>query len=89
MAHDQRHYDVKEAANLQLGQAGWDVISDTNVHTGIWIKILFLQDTTFTTLTDENGGTATGVIYPQGKEIVGLFTAITLASGQVHATRGT
>ena len=89
MAHTTHHYTVQEALNILIGQLGWDIIQDTNAHTGSWTKILCLQDTVFAVLTDPNGsGDPTTVIYPQGTEIVGNFTAITLTSGQIHATRG-
>ena len=89
MAHTTHHYSVQEALNIQIGQLGWDIIQDTAAHTGSWVKILFLQDTVFAVLTDPSGGgVVTTLTYPQGTEITGNFTAITLTSGQIHATRG-
>lgn len=42
---------------------------------------------TFTTLTGENesGDAATSIVYPEGSEICGTFTAFTMTSGAVRA----
>jgi hypothetical protein len=91
MAANSHAYSVQEAANIQLGQLGSQVIYDTAAYIGKWAKILFLDDTVFAVLTDEGGGITgdvTQVTYPQGKEITGRFTAITLTSGKIHATKG-
>lgn len=86
---NKNRFNVQEAQNLQLGQRGWTYIGDTDSHSGVWVKIIFLTDTVFTTLTDANGsGTLTGVTFPAGREIVGNFTVIDLASGSIWALKG-
>ncbi|MBE3141482.1 MAG: hypothetical protein IMZ53_12980 [Thermoplasmata archaeon] len=89
MAKDTHRYSVIEALNINLGACGWKVITDTSVNTGVFIRIIFLADTIFTTLTDENGtGSIAGLTFAAGREIVGRFTTITLASGSVWALKG-
>jgi hypothetical protein len=67
---------------------GADFYNDTNAKTGSWWKIYVVSAATFTTLTHNLGGnTMTGVAFPAGTELIGLFTAITLTSGSVIAFR--
>ena len=82
---------------LALGQLGSDFIEDTSAHTGQWGIIYCISACTFTTLTSGNlpsvpaavcmTGTLTGISLSAGMSIVGLFTAITLATGKVIAYR--
>lgn len=84
-----------------LGQTGADFITDTAAHTGVWGGIYCIVDCTFTTLTSGtlpdgttkavtlNGVASSGVLntmtLKSGMCILGLYTAITLATGQVLA----
>jgi hypothetical protein len=93
-------YQVNEANNIALGQAGClfeDGLSDITGKKIIAIQ--FLEDTTFTTLTPESVdyiGTANGNgdavdsanTFPQGVTIFGRWTGFTLASGSVIAYLG-
>jgi hypothetical protein len=83
------NYSIQESENIVLGQLGWDVIYDTDPHVGVWSKIQFLKDTVFSALDDlGGGGDVTQVTFPQGKEITGQFTLITLQSGAIYCTKG-
>jgi len=93
-------YQVNEANNIALGQAGCLFEDGTDAITGKKIiGIQFLEDVTFTTLTPESSdyiGTASGNgdaidtsnTFPQGVTIFGRWTAFTLASGSVVAYLG-
>jgi hypothetical protein len=77
--------------NIQDIVLGWDVFSNTAVHTGSWKRIQCLgeQGTTFATLTDANSsGDITTTIFPKGIILHGQFTVIMLSSGSVLCERG-
>jgi len=93
-------YQVNEANNIALGQAGCLFEDGTDSITSKKIvAITFLEDVTFTTLTPESSdyiGTASGNgdavdssnTFPQGVTIFGRWTGFTLASGSVVAYLG-
>ena len=93
-------YQVNEANNIALGQAGCLFEDGTDAITGKKIiAIQFISDSTFTTLTPEDSsyvGTASGNgdaidsanTFPQGVTIFGRWTGFTLASGSVVAYLG-
>ena len=93
-------YQVNEANNIALGQAGCLFEDGTDAITGKKIiAIQFLEDTTFTTLTPESvdyigtsGGNGDAIdsanTFPQGVTIFGRWTGFTLASGSVIAYLG-
>ena len=93
-------YQVNEANNIALGQAGCLFEDGTDAITGKKIiGIQFLEDTTFTTLTPESssyigtsGGNGDAIdssnTFPQGVTVFGSWTAFTLASGSVVAYLG-
>jgi len=97
---DIHKYQVNEANNIALGQAGCLFEDGVNAITGKSIvAIQFLEDTTFDALLPDNSsyiGTAGGNgdavdssnTFPQGVTIFGRWTGFTLASGSVVAYLG-
>ena len=93
-------YQVNEANNIALGQAGCLFVDGTSAITGKKIiGIQFLEDTIFTTLTPESssyigtsGGNGDAIdssnTFPQGVTVFGRWTGFTLASGSVIAYLG-
>ena len=93
-------YQVNEANNIALGQAGCLFEDGTSAIKGKKIiGIQFLEDTTFTTLTPESssyigtsGGNGDAIdssnTFPQGVTVFGRWTGFTLASGSVIAYLG-
>ena len=97
---DIHKYQVNEANNIALGQAGCLFEDGLNAITGKSIvAIQFLEDATFDALLPDNGsyiGTTGGNgdavdssnTFPQGLTIFGRWTGFTLASGSVVAYLG-
>ena len=93
-------YQVNEANNIALGQAGCLFEDGTSAITGKKIiGIQFLEDTTFTTLTPESssyigtsGGNGDAIdssnTFQQGVTVFGRWTGFTLAIGSVIAYLG-
>jgi hypothetical protein len=68
------------------GQFGGVHEAGTTALTGTWLKIHCLTATTFATLTSNITGDAlTGIAHPEGTILYGIFTAITLTSGEIIA----
>ena len=65
MAQELHRYTVQEALNMELGQGGVHVISDTNTKYGRFSRILCVTNTVFTTLTEE-GVRANGIAFTSG-----------------------
>jgi len=75
---------------------GEDRITDTNAHAGEWAAILALADSVFSELVSKSmslnaasisdeGQSHAGMTLSQGMLIRGIFTQITLTSGEVLA----
>ena len=80
------------AKNQIKGEKGHTFRSSTTVTTGNFESISIVADAVFTTLTDSTaagytvaGDAKTGVTFPAGMTLHGLFTAFTLTSGTVIA----
>ena len=78
---------VATALARSYGEYGADAFADTTPRTGAWGAITTLTATNFATLTGLTTGSLTGFSIAAGITIYGEFTAITLASGSVHAVR--
>lgn len=80
---------IGEYWRAYLGLKGTDDISDTNTHTGAWWRVVVIAAATFTTNTIVDGVAEdfSGTAVPAGTVLLGNFTAIDLASGQVVATQ--
>lgn len=87
--HQSGNKKVIEASNTMSGLYGYEVISDTAAHTGLWGPILCVTETVFALLTADSSapvtGTPTAITYVAGTIVYGLYTAITLTSGDIHA----
>ena len=94
-----QHYSVIESNNVALGQTGAKFISDTAVHTGIFVAITMLEDTVFNVLTptdsakgygvgSHNGNSMASETVPQGITIFGRWSSIDLTSGLIIAYEG-
>ena len=84
-----RKYTVLEAMNVQLGQLGFTVISDTDQINGHYSAIQCITDAKFAVLAGNLiDGNPIGITFPAGTIIQGDFTAIALASGSVLAYKG-
>jgi len=78
---------------IEIGYQGWTLITDTAEHEGVWQKIVPLEATAFTTLTDatlnqvaaEGGNVVGAQSFPATVVLTGRFTKIELASGAVMA----
>ncbi len=66
-----------------FGAYGAVSVTDTSVNTGKYCAIHVVADCVFTTLTGSVSGTRTGITFPAGFIIYGIFTVVTLASGKV------
>ena len=60
-------YTVQESTNIGLGQSGGVTISDTNTHYGRFVAISAIEDTVFTSLTEE-GNYCNGIGFDSGAE---------------------
>lgn len=63
---------------------GSEVIANTTLRNGSWSSIVMMTATTFTTLTGNHSGWS-GVSYPAGFVLNGVFSQIQLASGSIVA----
>tara|TARA_B100001939_G_scaffold110169_1_gene95155 strand:- start:125 stop:424 length:300 start_codon:yes stop_codon:yes gene_type:complete len=93
-------YSVKEAQNIQLGQAGGKFINDGEEHSGTFVAIQILTNATFEELIPNdttngygvgnsyNGNSLSGVAVPAGNIIYGNWSKIELSGGSVIAYLG-
>lgn len=65
------------------GLNGSQRVADTSPRTGVFSAIYCNTATTFATLTGTYSGTVTGISHAAGKWIYGVFTAVTLTSGDI------
>ena len=69
-----------------IGEHGGAYVADTAAHAGDWFAIQVVTAATFDVLTGNLTG-ATGVAFPAGTILFGVFTTFTLSSGAVIAYR--
>jgi hypothetical protein len=92
-------YTVKEAQNIQLGQAGGKFINDGEHHTGTFVAIQILTAATFEELIPNdttngygvgsyNGNSLANVSVPAGNILYGNWNKIELSGGSVIAYLG-
>lgn len=79
-------YNQGEALNAQLGQNGFEVVTDTNSNANGYYAVQFLEDSVFSAMT------ATGVTFdfssvtfPKGQILFGNISSFQLTSGKVIA----
>jgi|TARA_R110000824_G_scaffold272742_4_gene461284 hypothetical protein len=87
-----RKYTESEALNVQLGQAGWDIVSNAtiNAHTYVAITVLVgtevIADNTAsgtvsaTSVDTDLGDTLSTVEVPEGCTIYGRWSAVTIGA---------
>ena len=79
-------FAVKEAGNLQFGQVGFSVFSDTSAHTGEFYAIKAVNgNAVVNTAVTPLGDDLSAITILEGDIIYGNFTSITLTSGKVLA----
>ena len=104
MANGLHKFTVQEAQNAALGQAGSVFIDDADIHTGLFVAITAIIDSTVdvsdctniaNTMVDGASGTTgastmtTDFIIPKGVTIFGRFEFFSLVSGgKVIAYKG-
>jgi len=82
-------YSASEALNVQLGQAGYDIVTATSVNQTTnpntnWIAITMIVGTTITTATSVDTNvwdSISGLEVPAGTTIYGRWSVITIGSG--------
>lgn len=67
------------------GKRGITAIDDETVTTGKWVKIVVIEECSFTTLTLKGWSGDVPEDIPARTIILGDITAITLSKGRVHA----
>ncbi len=78
--------NIEKLKLAELGQFGGVHESGVTAITGNFCKIQCLTATTFALLTGNiSGDVLTGIAHPAGTIILGVFTAITLTSGEIIA----
>lgn len=76
-----------EFYSRSLGDKGYDLITDTNAHTGPWFALHAINgDAVIASGTEANGSTVAQTI-DQGDTIYGHFKTLTLTSGNLVAYR--
>ena len=82
-------YSASEALNVQLGQAGYDIVTATTVNQTTnpntnWIAITMIAGATITTATSVDTNvwdSISGLEVPAGTTIYGRWSVITIGSG--------
>ena len=82
-------YNANEALNVQLGQAGSDIVTAATVnqtnHPGVtWVAITMIVGTTITTATSVDTDvwdSISGLEVPAGTTIYGRWSVITIGTG--------
>ena len=92
MANGLHKYTVQEGTNLQLGQAGFDVIAESDgAVTGNWVAIYNpMDDSVPVDFTSAVGDSAIALSIPTNGIIYGNFTSIECEEGskKIIAYRG-
>ncbi len=85
-------YTVAEANNLQLGQGGWDIVTNATVNADTYIAITILVGTevisgntasgtvSATSVDTSLGDTLTTVEVPEGCTIYGRWSSVTIGA---------
>ena len=85
-------YTVQEGINAQLGQSGWDIVTNATVNSDTYIAITILTGSTDDGKNSTGSVTATSVdtgiwdslstlAVPTGATIYGRWSSVTIASG--------
>ena len=86
-------YTASEGINVQLGQAGWDIVTNATVNADTYIAITILVGSevisgntasgtvTATSVDTDLGDSLSSLEVPEGCTIYGRFSAVTMGSG--------
>ena len=86
-------YTASEGINVQLGQAGWDIVTNATVNADTYIAITMLVGSeviadnsasgtvTATSVDTELGDSLSSLEVPEGCTIYGRWSAVTIGSG--------
>ena len=86
-------YTASEGINVQLGQAGWDVVTNATVNADTYIAITMLVGSEVisgnsasgpvaaTSVDTDLGDSLSGLEVPEGCTIYGRWSAVTIGSG--------
>ena len=93
MANGNKKYTVQEAVNNQLGQAGYDIVTNATVNADTYIAITILVGTeaiadntasgtvTATSVDTSIWDSLSSLEVPEGCTIYGRWSAVTIGSG--------
>ena len=86
-------YTASEGINVQLGQAGWDIVTNATVNADTYIAITMLVGSevisgntasgtvTATSVDTDLGDSLSALEVPEGCTIYGRWSAVTIGSG--------
>ena len=92
MAQGLNAYTVSEGINVQLGQAGWDIVTDATVNAHTYVAITILVGTeviadnsasgtvTATSVDTDLGDSLSSLEVPEGCTIYGRWSAVTIGA---------
>ncbi len=93
MAQGLNAYTASEGINVQLGQAGWDIVTNATVNAHTYVAITVLVGTeviadnsasgtvTATSVDTDLGDSLSSLEVPEGCTIYGRWSAVTIGSG--------
>ena len=86
------YYTVQESNNLQLGQGGWDIVTNATVNSHTYVAITILVGTevisgntasgtvTATSLDTDLGDSLSSLEVPEGTTIYGRWSSVTIGA---------
>lgn len=86
------YYTVQESNNLQLGQGGWDIVTNATVNSHTYVAITILVGTevisgntasgtvTATSLDTNLGDSLSSLEVPEGTTIYGRWSSVTIGA---------
>ena len=92
MAQGLNAYTASEGINVQLGQAGWDIVTDATVNAHTYVAITILVGTeviadnsasgtvTATSVDTDLGDSLSSLEVPEGCTIYGRWSAVTIGA---------
>ncbi len=84
---DARRTELMEYSTGTEGLHGFEVINDTTLHTGNYIRLIVIVDSVFTTLTG-NSTVTIPQTFKAGEDLAGKWSAFQISSGELRAYKG-
>lgn len=78
--------NIGDALEMQ-GYNGFEVVDDTTLHEGTFIRIIVIEDATFTTLTG-NSTVTLPHLFKAGEDLAGKWTQLQLSAGEIRVYTG-